>query len=585
LGALDRRGILKVTDYIAKSLYRHGVRTVFELSGGMITHLLNSLYSERQIRILSMHHEQAAAFAADATGRMTGVPGVAMATSGPGATNLLTGIGSCYFDSSPAVFITGQVNRWELKKDRKIRQLGFQETDIVQMARPITKAAWQINEAEEVPVRMEEAFSLAVTGRPGPVLLDIPMDIQRSHIDEALIDEEFQAVTHPPALDDDAVVDDLLFALEGSKKPLILAGGGIRAGNAADAFRRLITRMGVPVVNSLMAMDVLPSEDPQRVGMIGTYGNRWANLALAASDLLIVVGSRLDVRQTGSDVEFFKTSRTIFHVDCEVGEVNNRVTGCHAIVADVRQFLAMVEAKIKNRTFPKHVEWLGEINTLRSRYSDENENSGAEGINPNVFIHRLCAASSAAGAYVVDVGQHQMWAAQSSEIKPNQRWITSGGMGSMGFSLPAGIAAAIAMTPRPAVIIAGDGAFQCNIQELQTVVRNRLPLKIVVMNNHCHGMVRQFQESYFEGRYQSTLWGYNTPDFVQIAQAYGIPGYRVETGSDIEEGIAHLWEDPSAPSLLEVKIGTLTNVYPKIAFGLPISQMEPESKPIAMEGT
>src|ERR1035437_9869470 len=576
---------MKVTDYIAKDLYRRGVRTVFELSGGMITHLLNSLYEAQQIRILSMHHEQAAAFAADATGRMTGVPGVAMATSGPGATNLLTGIGSCFFDSSPAVFITGQVNRWELRNGRKIRQLGFQETDIVQMATPITKAAWQITSPEEVPKKLEEAFSVAMAGPPGTVLLDIPMDIQRSHIEEPPPFDELPVDEGVSGLDNDATLDDLLMALKSSKKPLILAGGGIRAGNAVESFRRFVRKTGVPVVNSLLAMDLLPYEDPQRVGMIGTYGNRWANLAFAASDLLIVLGSRLDVRQTGSDVEFVKANRIIFHVDCEAGEINNRVTGCRAFFADLKQFIGMTETKIGNKILPQNAEWLNEINALRTRYSDLTEISSTEGINPNWFVHQLCTASRAAGAYTVDVGQHQMWAAQSSEVGGEQRWITSGGMGSMGFALPAGIGATIAMGLQPVVVIAGDGGFQCNLQELQTVVRNHLPIKIVVMNNRCHGMVRQFQESYFEGHYQSTLWGYDVPDFVQVASAYGIPGCRVETVAQVEEGLAKLWKDPARPFLLEVEIDTFTNVYPKIAFGLPLNQMEPESKPIAMEGT
>jgi acetolactate synthase I/II/III large subunit len=576
---------MKVTDYIAKELDRRGVRTVFELSGGMITHLLNSLHEAKQIRILSMHHEQAAAFAADATGRITGIPGVAMATSGPGATNLLTGVGSCYFDSSPAVFITGQVNRWELKGNRQVRQLGFQETDIVRMARPITKGAWQIASAEEIPAKLDEAFSLAVSGRPGPVLLDIPMDIQRSDVEEPEPSEvdsgKGPAISH----NDDAAASELLTALRNAKKPLILAGGGIRAGNAADAFSRFATRLGVPVVNSLLGLDVLPFADPLRVGMIGTYGNRWANLALAASDLLIVLGSRLDIRQTGSDVEFFKTGRTIFHVDCEAGEINNRVTGCRAIVADVRQFLDCMEKRIGCEAFPSHHAWLDEVDKLRKLYPDQDELVNAEGINPNRFIHQLSKFSAAAEAYVVDVGQHQMWAAQSTEIRQGQRWITSGGMGSMGFALPAGIAASIATGLRPVVVIAGDGGFQCNVQELQTVVRNRLPVKIVVMNNHCHGMVRQFQESYFDGRYQSTLWGYDAPDFVKLAEAFGIPGLRVESAQAIGEGLDHLWRDPLSPALLEVGIDTYTNVYPKIAFGLPLNQMEPESKPIAMEGT
>lgn len=576
---------MKVTDFIAKDLYRRGVRTVFELSGGMITHLLNSLYEAQQIHIVSMHHEQAAAFAADATGRTTGVPGVAMATSGPGATNLLTGIGSCYFDSSPAVFITGQVNRWELKKDRHIRQLGFQEADIVSMAKPITKAAWQISTPEEVPARMEEAFSLAVAGRPGPVLIDLPMDIQRSNIEEPLPFQE-------PRVDEDsstfvgaAVFHELLAILKSSRKPLILAGAGVRAGNSAEALRRFAAKTGIPVINSLLAVDLLPYEDPLRVGMIGSYGNRWANLALAASDLLIVLGSRLDIRQTGSDTDFFKANRTIFHVDCEAGEINNRVTGCHAIVCEIKPFLEMAEIEIEHEVFSQYSEWLGEINALRTRYSDLVELADAEGINPNRFMHQLSATSDKAGAYVVDVGQHQMWAAQSIEIRENQRWLTSGGMGSMGFGLPAGIGATIAMGLRPVVVIAGDGGFQCNLQELQTVVRNRLPLKIVVINNRCHGMVRQFQESYFDRNYQSTLWGYDTPDFVQLAAAYGMAGYRIDSASQMAEGLASLWRDPAAPVLLEVMIDTFTNVYPKIAFGRPLNEMEPDSKPIAMEGT
>jgi acetolactate synthase I/II/III large subunit len=284
-------------------------------------------------------------------------------------------------------------------------------------------------------------------------------------------------------------------------------------------------------------------------------------------------------------VEFFKTGRTIFHVDCEAGEINNRVTGCRAIVADVRQFLDCMEKRIGCEAFPSHHAWLDEVDKLRKLYPDQDELVNAEGINPNRFIHQLSKFSAAAEAYVVDVGQHQMWAAQSTEIRQGQRWITSGGMGSMGFALPAGIAASIATGLRPVVVIAGDGGFQCNVQELQTVVRNRLPVKIVVMNNHCHGMVRQFQESYFDGRYQSTLWGYDAPDFVKLAEAFGIPGLRVESAQAIGEGLDHLWRDPLSPALLEVGIDTYTNVYPKIAFGLPLNQMEPESKPIAMEGT
>jgi acetolactate synthase-1/2/3 large subunit len=581
--------VLKATDYIARYLYSRGVRTVFELPGGMTTHLLNSIYEFQRIRILSVHHEQAAAFCADATGRLTGVPGVAMATSGPGAINLLTGIGSCYFDSSPAVFITGQVNRWELRGDRAIRQLGFQETDIVSMSKPITKASWQVSAPEELPELLERAFDLAVSGRPGPVLVDIPMDIQNSSIDahEPDTPEPRMLSTVDPSAPaiDPSIWMQLREALRVSQRPLVLAGAGVRAGNALEAFHAFVRALGLPVVNSLLAVDVMPYGDPLRVGMIGSYANRWANHALASSDLLIVLGSRLDIRQTGNDTAFFKGNRVIVHVDCEAGEINNRVSGCVAVVSELRLFL---ESAVKTLGNTEHEDWSGwraEIEVLRHKYDDRLELGTVQGINPNIFMHQLSAASHSAGAYLVDVGQHQMWAAQSIEVQAGQRLLTSGGMGCMGFALPAAIGAAVALAPSPVVVIAGDGAFQCTLQELQTVVRNRLPIKIVVVNNHCHGMVRQFQQSYFKEQYQSTLWGYDTPDFARVAEAYGIRSFSILNESQVEEGLLALWEDPSAPTLVDVSIDTFTNVYPKIAFGRPLTEMEPDSKPIAMEST
>lgn len=576
--------MLKASDYIARYLYNRGVRTVFELSGGMITHILNSFYEFGKVRVVSVHHEQAAAFSADAVGRLTGVPGVAMATSGPGATNLLTGIGSCYFDSSPAVFITGQVNRHELRGDRAIRQLGFQETDIVSMSKPITKASSQVRTPEELPEVLEQAFDLALEGRPGPVLVDIPMDIQNSMLD--IPDAgTFQSTRAPICSLDAAVWSQLRAALRVCKRPLVLAGAGVRAGKAIDAFHKFVESIGFPVVNSLLAVDVMAYDHPLRVGMIGSYANRWANHALATSDLLVVLGSRLDIRQTGNDTTFFKGSRVIVHVDCQPEEVNNRVSGCIPIICELRPFL---EAALKELGGCDHADWTswyGEIAMLRRQFDDRLELGATTGINPNVFMHQLSAASKQAAAYLVDVGQHQMWAAQSVEVQAHQRWLTSGGMGSMGFALPAAIGAAISLAPRPVVVIVGDGAFQCNLQELQTIIRNRLPVKIVVINNHCHGMVRQFQQSYFKERYQSTLWGYDAPDFARIAQAYGIGSFKVGNHDQIEVGLRVLWEDPEAPFLIDVTIDTLTNVYPKIAFGRPLTEMEPDAKPTAMEST
>ncbi len=457
----------------------------------MITHLLDSIGKQGKIRIVSVHHEQAAAFAADAVGRMTGVPGVAMATSGPGATNLLTGIGSCHFDSSPAVFITGQVNRDEQKGGRQIRQLGFQETDIVAMATPITKAAWKVNSDEELPELLNRAFVLAASGRPGPVLVDIPMDVQRMAVHNPP-----QAAIAPlspqPGLTE---IAEALTKLRNAKRPLVLVGGGIRSARVVELLRRFVHILEVPVVHSLMGVDILPQDDPLRVGMIGTYGNRWANIAMGNSDCILVLGSRLDVRQTGADTAAFMTGRTIIHVDCEPGEINNRLSGCSAIVSELPAFL---DAAIPRAVSQETTGWLAEILEWKKQWPDISEQNGVPGINPNILMHSLSAQSSPASAFVIDVGQHQMWAAQSLDLNGDQRFLTSGGMGSMGFSLPAAIGAAVS-SGKPVVVVAGDGGFQCNIQELQTVVRNGLPVKIVIVNNLCHGMVRQFQESYFDG--------------------------------------------------------------------------------------
>jgi acetolactate synthase I/II/III large subunit len=567
---------MKVSDYIVEYLASRGVTHVFEMSGGMIAHLLDSLSKQDKIQTVSMRHEQGAAFAADAVGRMTGVPGVAMATSGPGATNLLTGIGSCYFDSSPAVFITGQVNRNEQKGDRAIRQLGFQETDIVPMAEPITKAAWRVREPGDVPSMLERAFELALEKRPGPVLLDIPMDVQRSEIEPGAPPDRPSSTAETEF--DGQTWSSFLGELRKAERPLILAGGGIASSQSVDLFRTFARKLNLPVVNSLMAVDVLPYEDPLRVGMIGSYGNRWANLAIGRADLLLVLGSRLDVRQTGSQTDAFKGERVVFHVDCESGEVNNRVKNCFPIISGLREFLATAVVRFDSvDEFSSHADWFKELRELRSRWPDTSELANAGGINPNALMHRLSAVSQQAAAFVVDVGQHQMWAAQSLELGPTQRFLTSGGMGSMGFALPAAIGASFAVSSQPIVLIAGDGGFQSNIQELQTVTQHGLPLKMIILNNGCHGMVRQFQESYFDKRYQSTLWGYSAPDFARVAEAYKIPARTTGEENEVEDALRWLWTEPG-PSLLQVMIDTNANAYPKIAFGSPMTEMEPFTK-------
>ncbi len=572
---------MQASDWIAQALVAQGVDTVYEVVGGMIANFIDALHRDGRVRIVSCHHEQAAGFSAEAHARMTGVPGVAMGTSGPGAINLLTALGSCHFDSVPAVFITGQVNRSEQKGERPIRQLGFQETDIAAMAEPIAKAAWRVRTAEQLPELLLAAFQLARAGRPGPVLLDIPMDLQRVEISADTT--PLPAVAGSERLDEHSF-DGLLDDLDGAARPLILAGGGLRSGGSVASFRELVDQLQVPVVSSLMGVDALPFEHPQHVGMIGTYGNRWANIALSQADLLLVLGSRLDIRQTGADTDSFAAGRRIHHVDCDPGELDNRVRGCHTTVAQLEPYIAALTEAAALRPTPRLESWRGEITQLRERWPDTGELPGVPGINPNDLMHRIARRSTVAAAYVTDVGQHQMWAAQSLELSADQRFLTSGGMGAMGSGLPLAVGACIA-AGKPIVLIAGDGGFQLNLQELQTVARNHLPVKIVILNNRSHGMVRQFQESYFDGRYQSTTWGYSAPDFVAVAAAFGIEAGRADGDEDLDEAMSELWRDPEAPYLLEVAIDTSANAYPKIAFGHPISEMEPFVAPKAMEST
>ncbi len=543
-------------------------------------HLLDAVHQEGGIDLINVYHEQAAAFAADAVGRMSGIPGVAFGTSGPGAINLLTGIGSSYFDSSPTVFITGQVNRHEQKGDRRIRQLGFQETDIVAMARPVTKWCQRVTDAAQVPESLYQAFRIATEGRPGAVLLDIPMDVFRAQVSEPLKPWIKTASLHGSW--DQSPLKELRHALINSKRPLVLAGGGIRASGSHHAFLEFVQRTQVPVVHSLLACDGLPYNHPQRVGMIGTYGNRWANLALSECDVLLVLGSRLDIRQTGADTQSFSSGRKIFHVDVESEEINNRIQNCVPLITHLADFFSAASAEIG------HVAcegWASRIHEMRAEWPDTKELSGANGINPNILMHELSSRYQAA-AYCVDVGLHQMWAAQSLELSDSARFLTSGGMGAMGFSLPAALGAAFHLEKtKPVVVIAGDGGFQLNIQELQSIVHHQLPIKIIVANNHCHGMTRQFQDTYFGARYVGTAWGYSAPSFRKIAEAYGIPAVEVIRPENIADAAEWFWKDPLKPCLMEVQIDLATNAYPKLAFGRPISQMEPLASPIEMEAT
>lgn len=566
---------MKASDWIAHFLAERGVDAVFELIGGMTTHLVDSLYRCGRSRIVTVHHEQAAALAACGWAQVKGLPGVALATSGPGAVNLLTGVATAFFDSIPAVFITGQVNSDESSRGRPLRQLGFQETDIVAMAAPVTKGARQALSAEEIPDLFRWAFDLASKGRPGPVLLDLPMNLQRQEIDArwAPLGGGEEEKRQESSVDGEALslfMTSLGGALDASERPLLLVGNGVARSGTARILSELVRRLRLPAVWSLMGKGLLEGCGDLASGMIGTYGNRWANRALSEADLLVVFGSRLDIRQTGVDVAAFERGKKIFQVDIDGNEMGGRVRPTECLVADLRDVVpALLDGLGPVRGWPR---WLERIGRMRELWPDTEELELAEGIHPNRLMARLASSGPAAG-FVTDVGAHQMWAAQSLAVE-GRPFLSSGGMGAMGYALPAAMGASLA-AQAPMMVLAGDGGFQCNIQELQTVVRNGLPLKIVIFDNRSLGMVRQFQEAYFEGRYPGTVWGYDAPDFETIGRAYGIPSRTVRDEAHLDEALKWLWADGDGPALLVAVIPPQASTFPKMAFGQGLDRMDP----------
>lgn len=565
---------MKLSDYIIDFLVSKGVTHVFEVAGGSITHLLDSLYDRKDIQTVCMHHEQSASFAAEGYARIGGKPGVAMATSGPGATNLITGIGSCFFDSVPTLFITGQVNTYEFKFDRPVRQVGFQETDIINIVKPVVKDALLVTNEAKIRYELERLFDVACSGRPGPVLIDLPMNIQRANITPAEQEAYERTRVESGEVSDDAI-DKVFTLIEHSQRPVVLIGGGIRLSGATGELYCFSQNTGIPVVSSLMGLDAFPHDDKLYVGMIGTYGNRYANLTLANSDLVIALGTRLDTRQTGTKPESFARYATIVHVDIDPSELNSKIRADIAINGDVRKFLAKLNKRPLGR---KNISsWMDRIKQYKSKYPDYMKPEGNE-IPPNYFMHALSEHLPEGAILCVDIGQNQMWSAQSIVLKKGQRLLTEGGMASMGSALPMAIGASFACPGRPVVIITGDGGFQLNIQELQTVYHHDLPIKIILLNNRSYGMIRQFQDQYFNGRYQSTVVGYSCPDFQKVVAAYSIPVTRTVAARNVAVGLEWLFENKK-PKFLEVFISDRSVVTPKLGVNKPIEEQDPPLSP------
>jgi acetolactate synthase I/II/III large subunit len=563
---------LKISDYIIDTIVDQGVSHIFEVCGGAITHLLDSLYERSDIHTISMHHEMAAAIAAEGYARASGNIGVAMATSGPGATNLLTGIGSCYFDSIPCLFITGQVNTYEYKYNKPIRQLGFQETDIVSIVKPISKMATIISNPDEVVEKLSESFQIAKSGRPGPVLLDIPLNIQRAQID---VNSHNKSIVKNSISDqiDSTLLSAIKTQIISASRPIILAGGGIRISKAMEDLMEFAHKTGIPVAVSLMGLDAYPHNDPLYVGMIGTYGNRHANLAIANADTVIALGTRLDTRQTGTNPKTFARGATIIHVDIDPSELNNKIIVDYPINSDAKHFLSMLNRSLSDENIPDYSTWHTTINRYKNKYAPI-PNLDDEHIDPYSFLNQVSNKIPDNAIICVDVGQNQMWAAQSMNIKGEQRFLTQGGMASIGSALPMAIGASFAKPENLVVVLTGDGGIQLNIQELQTIYHHQLPIKIILLNNSGYGMIRQFQEQYLESRFQSSVIGYSNPDFQRVACAYNIKTEKISLSSDIQTALNNLLKDLK-PGFLEVIIDEKCRVSPKLGVNRPIEDQEP----------
>lgn len=566
---------MKASDALAKFLIAHRVHTCFELVGGMITHMLDSMAESRRFNIVSMHHEQSAAFAAEGVARHTKgkAIAVAMGTSGPGATNMITGIGSCWFDSVPCLFITGQVNTRELKGERAIRQQGFQELDIVEVTRSLTKYAARVERAEDLLPELHKALTVALSGRQGPVLLDIPNDVQRTDIRDVVVEQWLSTpleISSGPRVEPEELKKLATLCGE-ARRPLVCLGGGARWADAMDDWLLAAEKIGIPYVSTLMGHERVLARHGY-FNMIGSYGNREANWAVQNCDLLIVIGARLDIRQTGADVEDFARKARIVQVDIDPAQLDNRVHADLNMCTTAENFFNAFT--LSAATFPKlDSAWMDELSRQRARASF-NEYADWE-ISPSKLFEGLNHMfRGRAVDYVCDVGNHQMWAAQSLRLSAGQAAHYSGGMGAMGFAFPAALGVAL-QSRNKTIVITGDGSMQINIQELDTLKRLDLDVIIIVMNNAVLGMVKNFQDMYFDGRNQSTKKGYSSPDFTAIAQAYGVAAKRIGDAVELNDLLPKLAEH-KGPLLIELMMDGATECRPRLAFGSKLDEQYPK---------
>ena len=518
---------MKISDYIVKELKKNKVQTVFGYTGGSIADLIDSIYLS-EIEFIENYNEQASSFAANSYAQVTGEVGVAIASGGPGACNLINGIANAYYDSIPCIFMTGNVHTKTTKESEKIRQNGFQETDIVSIVSDITKFAVKIDKPEDIRFYLEKAFYIAKEGRKGPVLLDIPYDIARCDVD---VDSLKGYIAPNGNVYDEFNALQIVNLLKNAKKPLILLGGGARSNECKSKIKELLAKVEIPVVASLLGLDVLPHNHKCFEGFIGHYGNRYANLAVANCDLLIVIGSRLDERQIGGDKSKFAPNAKIIHVDIDKIELGRIVNEDISINSSAEIFVK--EFLKENYSGCDYSKWFSVISKWKERYPSYSSNS--EEVNANDFLHKVSEYFADDAIICADVGQNQMCCAQALRLDNQRKFLNSAGFGSMGYSLPAAIGASYANKNADILSINGDGGLQMNIQELQTIVREQLPIHIILLNNQCLGMIRRLQEKMFDNRTFASVEGFNSPDYEKIANAYSIKYLKIDSVEKYEQ--------------------------------------------------
>jgi acetolactate synthase-1/2/3 large subunit len=543
-----------------ESLVREGVEVVFGISGGAVIPLYHVL-PDYPIHHVLMRHEQAAAHAADGYARATGKVGVCLATSGPGATNLVTGIATAHMDSSPLVAITGQVPTPFIGKD------AFQEVDITGITLPITKHNYLVTDVNELAMTIKEAFYIARTGRPGPVLIDIAKDVQAAELEYEEPSEVSLPGYQPVLIGNTRQIKQAAYLLNRAKTPLILSGHGVILAGAEAELRQLAEKAHIPVVTTLLGISALPETHPLCLGMGGMHGEAYANKALQQADLIIALGSRFDDRLTGP-VSTFVPRAKIIHVDIDPAEIGKNMENVLPIVGDARDVLQTLLPMVEEASHPA---WLKQIEEWRRESASRDIlNQESDELIPQYVIRQIWHATGGQAIMVSDVGQNQMWEAQYFLHDRPRSLLSSGGLGTMGFALPAAIGAQMGHPDQRVWATVGDGGLQMTIQELATVVQERLSLKIAVLNNGYLGMVRQWQQMFFEGRYSGSIL--TGPNFAKVAEAYGVSGLTVTEKSQVVPAIEQAIET-DGPVLIDFHIEQEANVYPMVAPGTAIHEM------------